>query len=228
MPTLTTSDPIIHQTPNSCTCGTANTIYLTGKQTCINLYDLAQLEPTHKEDLLRSMISFACTTIDSVGKQLARDCLQEVIDRDEGAQATFEKYISREINKEPHRILSRALSKTDYRGELIKAFTESIEGVSLQSFSQISELCARFGIPTDSVLNQEDAKRIFDTRQKIVHEMDIETLTTPTGNIAQRRARAESELKELTEKILDSTQKLIQTVHDKIHEPLAPDAVGQS
>lgn len=224
MPNLTTSDPTVHDNP-VCTCAAANTIYLTGKQTCMNLFDLAQSQTANKEDLLRAVLSFACSTIDSVGKQLAKSCLSEIIDMDDGAQKTFEKYVSREIDRDPKNLLSRALTKPDYRGELIKAYVESIEGVSLQSYPQISELSARFGIATNDIISAEDAKNIFDIRQKIVHEMDIETLTTTAGTTAERRVRAESELKELTEKVLEASQKLIQFVHNKIHEPRAEDSV---
>ena len=184
----------------------------------MNLYDLAQSQSANKEDLLRAVLIFACSTIDSVGKQLTKDCLKELIDNDEGAQKTFEQYISRRIDKDPKKILARALSNPDYRGELIKVLQESIEGTSLQSFAQISELTARFGIVTDSIVTRVKAEKIFDTRQKIIHEMDIEALAT-SGTQAQRRSRAESELKELTEQILEACCKLIEAVHDKIHEP---------
>lgn len=215
MPQLTTRQPNIHE---NCTCVATGQIYSTGTSTCMNLYDLAQSQSANKEDLLRAVLIFACSTIDSVGKQLTKDCLKELIDNDEGAQKTFEQYISRRIDKDPKKILARALSNPDYRGELIKVLQESIEGTSLQSFAQISELTARFGIVTDSIVTRVKAEKIFDTRQKIIHEMDIEALAT-SGTQAQRRSRAESELKELTEQILEACCKLIEAVHDKIHEP---------
>jgi hypothetical protein len=50
--------------------------------------------------------------------------------------------------------------------------------------------------------------------------MDIEVLAT-TGSTAQRRRRAESELKELAEQVLGASCRLIEAVHNKIHEPRA-------
>ncbi len=217
MPQLTTRQPNIHE---NCTCVMAGQIYGTGTSTCINLYNLAQSQSASKEDLLRAVLIFACSTIDSVGKQLTKDCLKELIDNDEGAQKTFEQYISRRIDKDPKKILARALSNPDYRGELIKVLQESIEGTSLQSYAQISELTARFGIITESIVTRAEAEKIFDIRQKIIHEMDIEVLAT-SGTQAQRRSRAENELKDLTEQILEACCKLLEAVHNKIHEPRA-------
>ncbi len=217
MPTLEVRNPNIQA---DCTCVDTKAIYETGKQTCINLFDLSQSQPSSKEDLLRAVLLFACSTIDSVGKQLTKDCLVELIDSDEGAQKTFETYVSRQIDKEPHKILARALSKPDYRGELIQVLRESIEGKSLQSYPQISTLTAQFGVITDTIFNRAEAEKIFDTRQKIVHEMDIDSIV-PGGPAAQRRTRAESELKEQAEQILKASCLLIEAVHNKIHEPRA-------
>jgi len=217
MPQLTIRQPVVHE---DCTCLATSQIYNTGKTACANLYDLSQSQAISKEDLLRAVLMFACSTIDSVGKQLTKDCLKELIDSDEGAQKTFEQYISRRIDKDPKKILARALSNPDYRGELIKILQESIEGTSLQSYAQISELTARFGIVTDDVITRAEAEKIFDTRQKIIHEMDIEVLAN-SGSRAQRRTRAENELKELAEQILEASCKLIEAVHNKIHEPRA-------
>jgi hypothetical protein len=217
MSILDTRHPIVQ---DDCTCKTTSEIYATGKLTCENLYNLAQSQAENKEDLLRAVLIFACSAIDSVGKQLTKDCLKELIDMDEGAQKTFEQYISRQIDKDPKKILARALSNPDYRGELIKVLQESIERTSLQTYAQISELTARFGIATDTIIPRTNADKIFDVRQKIIHEMDIELLAT-TGSTAQRRQRAESELKDLTEQILEAVCKLIEAVHNKIHEPRA-------
>ena len=217
MPALNVNTPVVQE---DCTCYMAAAIYATGMNTCVNLFALVQSQTANKEDLLRAILLFACSTIDSVAKQLLKDCLEELINADEGAQKTFEEYISRQIDKEPKKVLARALSKPDYRGELIKILQESMAGKSLQSYAQISELTARFGIATAAVITQEDAAKVFDVRQKITHEMDIESLST-SGTSAQRRTRAESELKELTECILTSSCKLIQEVHNKIHEPRA-------
>ena len=217
MPILEVYDPTIQ---TDCTCVDSKAIYMTGKQTCINLFVLSQSQEDSKEDLLRAVLLFACSTIDSVGKQLTKDCLTELINSDEGAQKTFETYVARQINKEPHKVLARALSKPDYRGELIQVLKESFDRESLQSYQQISSLTAQFGVVTDSILSRAVAEKIFDTRQKIVHEMDIESITSG-GTAAQRRTRAESELKEQAEQVLKASKLLIEAVHNKIHEPRA-------
>jgi len=128
MPGLAVRHPSVQA---DCTCHLANQIYSTGSSTCANLYNLSQTQTESKEDLLRACLVFACSTMDSVGKQLTRSCLKELIDFDEGAQKTFEQHISRLIDKDSKKILSRALATPDYRGELIEVVQESVERTSL-------------------------------------------------------------------------------------------------
>ena len=58
---------------------------------------------THEQqDLLRAMLVFACSGLDSVVKQLIKDSLPKVIERDlrnEGARKEFQKFVERRIKK---------------------------------------------------------------------------------------------------------------------------------
>jgi hypothetical protein len=52
--------------------------------------------PTDKEqDLLRAMVAFAASGLDSMVKQLIRDTLEKVIERSPGAMRNFKQYILR-------------------------------------------------------------------------------------------------------------------------------------
>jgi len=197
----------------ACTCKQSYDILEFGLNTCKRLFELAQdTTGDDKMMLLRSALIYGCSTLDSVGKRLTRDCLKELIDLDEAAQKTFEQHIAREIKRSPDRILAKALSRPDYRGELIKFSQESTEGVSLQSFSQISELTAKFGIPTNEVISESSAKEAFNARQQVIHELDID----PEQTGAQRE-RTEGELEGHIKTVLEAAAKLIQNTHAKIH-----------
>ena len=50
-----------------------------------------------EQDLLRAMLVFACSGLDSMIKQLIRDALPAVIDKNEGAEAQFRTFIEKKI-----------------------------------------------------------------------------------------------------------------------------------
>jgi hypothetical protein len=61
----------------------------------------AQGTPTDTEqDLLRAMLVFACSGLDSMIKQLIKDALSKVIDQNEGAEVFFRSFIERKISKD--------------------------------------------------------------------------------------------------------------------------------
>lgn len=209
--------------PNDCGCAKSVSIYKIGSQTCNNLYRLAQAQESDddKDDLLRSMLIFACSTIDSLGKQLVRDCLKELIDQkessgDSGAKMQFQSFIRKQIDKEGAVLLARVLSAEDYREELVDVLKQKLTDSSLQSYQQLAILTGHFGVPTDKVINKKDADAIFDARNKITHEMDIDQLA-PGSPQPTRRRRAEGELKALTEKMLGASKLLVEQVHKRAH-----------
>jgi hypothetical protein len=214
---------------SGCSCRTSVEIYETGRQTSASLFAMYQsfTGEGDKDDLLRAMLLFACSTFDSVGKRLTEDCLEELIDKEEGgAQEQFEDFVKRNISKDPASVLSKVLTRQNYRQGLINLLIKEIKGSSLQSYEQLGRLTSYFGIKTDDVISIQDAKSIFEARNKITHEMDIIVASEPTGNSAQKKSRAEGELKDFTEKILYACKNLVEEVHKKIHEPRAEDSIG--
>lgn len=198
----------------NCTCKQAHDILALGIETCQRLCDIAEpMESIDKAILLRSALIFGCSTLDSVGKRMVQDCLEEVINNDEGAQKIFESFISRQIKKEPEKVLARALSKPDYRSELIHVIQESVYGTSLQSYSQISELTAKFGIATSEVVSEDAGRKIFEIRQLVIHELDM----NPDGSGTQLEREPE-ELVSQCDAVLKATANLIKLTHQKIHK----------
>lgn len=197
----------------SCTCESSHGILGIGVKTCQKLCDIADTQDgDDKNILLRAALVFGCSTFDSVGKQMTKDSLEQVINNDDGAQRTFEDFISREIKKEPEKILSRVLSKPDYRSELIMKVQESVEGKSLQSYEEISKLSAKFGISVKDIISESDAKNLFGTRQQVIHELDMDP-----HEQGRQRTRLSDELVKQTEAILSAAAKLIAVTHEKIH-----------
>lgn len=207
--------------PSESVCANAAQVYETGRKTCERLFDIAQhVTGDGKDDLLRAMLLFACSTIDSLGKRLAEDCLEELINKKgpdgalSGAQKQFEVFVKRTIDKDAAEVLSKVLTTHDYRRELINLLKAEIESASLQSFQQLNKLVSYLGISAgiQEIITQEDANKVFSARNTITHEMDIVATTgggTPTTLQVQR---AEEELRELTEKILEACKKLVEKV----------------
>ena len=93
-----------------------------------------------EQDLLRAMLVFACAGLDSMLKQMVRDALVSVIDRDQGAEAQFrsfvEKRLSRQGNPDP-KLLSELLTSRNPRSVLIGHLVDDLTSRSLQSKDEV-------------------------------------------------------------------------------------------
>ena len=74
----------------------SNAILQSLKNTIASFYDLFDTlsddKEQQKQDLLRAILLFSCSGIDSIVKQLVNDALDYVIEHDEGAFNEFKKH----------------------------------------------------------------------------------------------------------------------------------------
>src|SRR3989344_6108243 len=108
---------------------------------------------THEEqDLLRAMLVFACSGIDAVVKQLIKDSLPKIIQKDltgHGARQEFQKFVERRLRKAnlidgEEKILSldtnfvaQVLTSNEPRTELLGSMQKHLSADSLQSLDQL-------------------------------------------------------------------------------------------
>jgi len=136
------------------------------------------------------MLVFACAGLDSMVKQLIRDALPSVIDVDEGAATVFLQRTKRAVYRDnvlnTDLLLSSIMAaspRTVLQQDLLRELTSG----SLQSVDELLKTASFFNIPSKDIApNTKDVKRVFEVRNQISHEMDID-FSQPNRN---RRPRA--------------------------------------
>ncbi len=132
-----------------------------------------------RQNLLRSMILFSCSGIDAVVKQLILETLDSVIERDIGAQNQLKSFVAKKIKKNSdtnYSLIAEILVTKNSRAFLIDMLKSELSFDSLQSSDQLYKVAGFFNIPTNRIIRENDKeilKRVFDTRNKIVHQMDL-------------------------------------------------------
>lgn len=136
-----------------------------------------------EQDLLRSMLVMAAAGLDATAKRLVEDALPRLICIDRKAQNSFEKYIGRRLEAPSSRtggvsgsqLLAAALASPEPRQRLIEEYVRHLTAGSLQSASSLFEVAAALGVDPPRVgLDAEGLKPVFDARNKIIHELDID------------------------------------------------------
>ena len=173
--------------------------------------------PTDEEqDLLRAMLTFASAGLDSLVKQLVRDTLPDVIDKNPGAGEIFRTHIERRIVRGEgidHRLLADVLSNQEPRSRLIEILIQDLTSQSLQSTDQLLRVGAFFDIPSKEIArNPNHLSDIFHARNQIVHEMDID-FDQPNRN---RRPRARQTMMTYTNTIFQVSNAFLKDVDRRL------------
>jgi len=131
-----------------------------------------------EQDLLRAMLVFASSGLDSMVKHLIRDTLAAVIDRDEGALEMLKENVKRNLYRDRNldaELLVNALVAKDPKALLIDGLVYELTTSSLQSSEQVFRVASFFNIPTNQLTaDPRDLGQVFKVRNEIAHEMDID------------------------------------------------------
>lgn len=147
-----------------------------------------------EQDLLRAMLVFASSGLDSMIKQLIRDTLDEVHERNSATQKGFEDFSAKFLrlktgestNHVDIKTLSKLLTHRNPRMALLQELQKDLTANSLQSSDQILKVAAAFTIGTSNLnTTPEKLKNIFSARNMIIHEMDID-FSKPNRSRRQR------------------------------------------
>ena len=173
-----------------------------------------------EQDLLRAMLVFACSGLDAVVKQLVEDSLPAVIEKEEGAQLQFQKFVERRLKKggdEKEKQLDAALLASLFAGKtprnrLLDLLKRELTDDSLQSQDQLLKVAAYFAITRDQVMAVPDStKKAFAARNQIIHEMDVDL-----AGKKKRRQRAVQSMVGYCENILEIARAFVATVDAKL------------
>lgn len=173
--------------------------------------------PTDEEkDLLRAMLIFATSGLDSLIKQIIRDALPTIIDLHDGSAEHLKLYVEKRIKSKEeidHKFIAQIIVDKKPRNCLINDLINDLTSYSIQSLEQILKVAAFFDIPSKKITsNNSNIKQIFHVRNQIAHEMDID-LIQPYRN---RRSRRQRQMIQYTNDILELALNFLNQVKSKL------------
>jgi len=148
-----------------------------------------------EQDLLRAMLVFAGAGLDASVKRLIQETLPALARQNEAARQSLESFVARRLRDEASRaadtakgysLLASALVNDSPRAALVSAYVEELIGSSLQSVDRVFEALSALGLRSDISVDRATLKRVFDDRNAIVHEMDMD-LSLPNRRRTSRR-----------------------------------------
>ncbi len=164
------------------------------------------------------MLIFASSGLDSMAKQLVREALPRVVESDEGSEKMFQKFVTRKITQSEgvdQSLLAEVIADRHPRDRLIQYMIADLVSGSLQSVSELMKVASYFNIPPNNLVRkeeQDDMKRIFDARNEIIHEMDVD-FSQPNRN---RRPRGKKKMIDDTNLIFSVAARFLRDVAAKI------------
>jgi hypothetical protein len=174
-----------------------------------------------EQDLLRAMLVMAAAGLDSMIKQLIRDVLPTLVKIDDKVQKGLETFVSRQLRRDSedisgttmNKFLARLLVAESHQQQVIREYIESLTGASLQSAEEVMKASFALGLdPTKQGINSDQLKEIFDIRNKIIHELDI-NFDAPRRN---RQSRSRNKMIDYTNLLLHIGESMIIGVSEKI------------
>lgn len=173
--------------------------------------------PTDEEqDLLRACLVFAGAAVDSMTKQLIRDALPAVIDRQPGAHAMLQRHFERILRGLPTTgldLLTEILVDKQPRGRLLARLVDDLTSGSLQSADEVMRVASYFDIPSSHLVSDVPLlQKIFKARNQIVHEMDVD-FGAPNRS---RRSRTRADITLYTNELFKISDKLLREVDARV------------
>jgi hypothetical protein len=198
----------------------------------LSAYDLARqqrgrprgMTTDAEQDLLRSMLVMAGAGLDATVKQLIQDALPALLQVDDKAQNSFEKFVARRLAPEGGtggagagiRLLASALASPAPQRRLISEYVDHLTGGSLQSSESLFEVAAALGADPSGVgIKPQDLSPIFQIRNKIIHELDVNL----SDHLRTRNLRSQKVMVSHTNRIFVLAANLVRSAHARLPIP---------
>lgn len=173
-----------------------------------------------EQDLLRAMLVFASSGLDSMVKQLTRDALPDIIKKDDGAMKLFVERVEKIIYKEnilDTKLFVKAILAQSPREVMIQELIHELTAGSLQSAEELFRVGAYFNIASTILSKDVDKlKTIFNVRNQISHEMDID-FDQPNRS---RHPRKRDEMIFFTNELFRIAKTFLEQVDTKLIKPV--------
>lgn len=170
-----------------------------------------------EQDILRAALVMCCAGVDAALKQAIRDCFEHLLGISPTVREGFEKFIRGRIGGESDatetiagaKFLASVLSEKEPRKKLIEIYIRELTGDSLQSVDEVLRTVSALGLDAKSLhLDIKRLKGIFDIRNKVIHELDID-LNAPKR---KRKVRSQADLLDNSDHMLETIKKLLEAL----------------
>jgi hypothetical protein len=175
-----------------------------------------------EQDLLRAMLVMAAAGLDSILKQLIRDAMPALVRANSSVREGLEKFVTRSIRGDEDsleplsgtKFLGRILAAESQQTQVIEEYIRDLTGTSLQSPSELAKTAAALGLSKTKV-DITRFKEIFDIRNKIIHELDINL----DGDRRKRNVRGREPMMKHTNALLEIGESMLQEVDEQLAIP---------
>ena len=177
------------------------------------------------QDLLRAAVVFAAGGLDITIKELIRGSLRKLASSDEDVRDQFEKFTRGQLKSNPEvggktdpaKFLAQLLVSESPYEKLIDGYIYNLTGSSLQSTDELFRAAAALDLNTKHLKeNKANLKAAFDTRNNIIHELDV-NFGGGTGQ-RQRKSRTKPQLEEQWTLLLETTDYFVKETEKKLEE----------
>jgi hypothetical protein len=210
-------------------CRRARTYLSVARAAAHRLLLSAEVEdhPAQRDDLLRSMLVFACAGMDRSCKALVEDAFPALARMDEMVEDSLAKFAAQHMSQGPglsaSAIAQLLLDPRSPREALLGEFVKKLTGDSLQSVGQLFKVCAALRVP-DGYFKQHDGdlREVFNARNAVVHEMDIASGADDTlKENVQRTKRSQDEYVVMASGALSAANYLVKAASDAVRDARA-------
>lgn len=136
------------------------------------------------------MLVFASAGLDSMVKHVVEDALPVAITLNPELREGLRVFVERRLRRDEqldHHFLSNVLVADNPMERMLAELVKNLTLDSMQSVEQLSRVCSYFAVSIDELGSSVDVLRqIFETRNEIVHEMDVD-MSIGTGDLRLRR-----------------------------------------
>lgn len=174
-----------------------------------------------EQDILRAMLVMAAAGLDSMTKQLIRDTLPLIIRVNDRAREGLEKYVARQFANDielanegrASRFVASLLSSQNLPDRAANEYVRHLTSGSMQSAEELLKIAAAFGLTRDQVKTDfQSLKEIFEVRNKIIHELDINL----QGTRRKRNIRSRDDLVSHANALLAAADDLLRAIDQEL------------
>ncbi len=149
-------------------------------------------------------------------KHLVREALPVVVIKDDLSRNALREFVERRIRQEDqpnYTALANILVAENPMRQMTNSWVDALTANSLQSVDQLLSVASHFNIQSNVIVtNPYELRRVFELRNQIVHEMDID-FNHPHRN---RRPRRRDTMIAATNELLGVAERFLAAVDAKL------------